>query len=159
MAKHSRIIITFFGHSDVSTDNFPLHKAPKLDLVEVVLVIFMLLLWSVVIKIFLLRWGRTHCNLLEIFIPFFLEKLSRLLPYQPVYSKEMAEKIEMEEEKIRLSRECSISSQVGTSNITSQGEKKFTPNLYSGISVVLTALEFRMHNISLNKIMKKNYAY
>ena len=29
------------------------------------------------------------------------DKLSRLLPYQPVYSKEMAEKIEMEEEKQR----------------------------------------------------------
>ena len=92
--------------------------------------------------------------MLQIFIPFFLEKLSRLLPYQPVYSKEMAEKIEMEEEKIRLSRECSISSQVSTSSITSQGKNKVTPNLYSGLSVVLTALEFRMHNISLNKIMK-----
>ena len=50
----------------------------------------------------------------------FTDKLSRLLPYQPVYSKEMTEKIELEEEKIRSvnsfdvcpSREYSISSQV-----------------------------------------------
>jgi hypothetical protein len=31
----------------------------------------------------------------------FTDKLSRLLPYQPVYSKEMTEKIEMEEEILR----------------------------------------------------------
>lgn len=47
------------------------------------------------------------------------DKLSRLLPYQPVYSKEMAEKIEMEEEKIRSGNSfdiCPSDYNIGTKN-------------------------------------------
>jgi len=75
----------YFNTGIVLERNYPVQQGTALNLVEVVLVILMLLLWVVVIRIFLQRW----------------DKLSRLLPYQPVYSKEMAEKIEMEEEKLR----------------------------------------------------------
>ena len=37
-------------------------------------------------------------------------KVSRLLPYQPVYSEEMAEKIELEEEKLRLGNSLEVCS-------------------------------------------------
>jgi len=52
---------------------------------EVVMIGFILLLWLYVIRIFLQKW----------------DKISRHIPSQPVYSKEMSEKIEMEEEKLR----------------------------------------------------------
>jgi len=52
---------------------------------ELFLVIFILFLWAVVLRLFFQRWG----------------KIRGLLPYQPVYSKEMADKIEkIENEKI-----------------------------------------------------------
>jgi len=57
---------------------------------EVLLVFFILFLWGVVLSIFFQRWG----------------KIRSLLPYQPVYSKEMAVKIEQieTEKKIRSNR-------------------------------------------------------
>lgn len=50
--------IMHFSTAVVTDGHSPLHHAPELNLVEVVLVIFMLLLWLVVIKIFLQRWGK-----------------------------------------------------------------------------------------------------
>ena len=40
--------------------NYPVQQGTALNLVEAVLVILMLLLWVVVIRIFLQRWGKKY---------------------------------------------------------------------------------------------------
>ena len=62
-----------------------LGAGPGMTRLEVGLVAVILLLWLMVIRLFLQRW----------------DKLSKILPYQPVYSKEMSEKIEEEADKLR----------------------------------------------------------
>jgi len=61
---------------------------------DLILVLTILIIWGVVVSLFFQRWG----------------KIRSLLPYQPVYSKEMAEKIEkIETEKTLRSNRASFS--------------------------------------------------
>ena len=59
-------------------------------------------------------------NLLSFHQSFLTDKLSRLLPYQPVYSKEMSEKIKIEEEKLRSGNSFDIKCASGEYSISSQ---------------------------------------
>lgn len=54
--KHSSAL--YFNTAIVTDGNSPIQHASALNLVEVALVILMLLLWVVVIRIFLQRWGK-----------------------------------------------------------------------------------------------------
>jgi len=79
----------YFNTSDFLSPGDPL-LGRNYKVQEVFLILFVLVLWVVVLCIFFQRWG----------------KIRSLLPYQPVYSKEMVEKIEKieTEKKIRNSR-------------------------------------------------------
>ena len=55
---------------------------------EIFLVFFILFLWAVVLRIFFQRWG----------------KIRGLLPYQPVYSREMVERIDQIDKIVRSNR-------------------------------------------------------
>ena len=70
------------------------------------MVFFILVLWGVVLSIFFKRWGRHFHVRINIHDFGYLGKIRSLLPYQPVYSKEMVEKIEMieTEKKMRSNR-------------------------------------------------------
>ena len=77
---------------------------------EIILVFFILVLWGVVLSIFFQRWGKHFYVRINIHDFGHLGKIRSLLPYQPVYSKEMVEKIEMiETEKIMKSNRTSFS--------------------------------------------------
>ena len=77
---------------------------------EIVLVFFILGLWGVVLSIFFQRWGKHFHMRINIHDFEHSGKIRSLLPYQPVYSKEMVEKIEMiETEKIMKSNRTSFS--------------------------------------------------
>ena len=73
---------------------------------EIVLVFFILGLWGVVIRIFFQRWGKNFHVRIKIHTFGHSGKIRSLLPYQPVYSKEMVEKKEMieTEKKMRSNR-------------------------------------------------------
>ena len=74
------------------------------------MVFFILVLWGVVLSIFFKRWGKHFHVKINIHDFGYLGKIRSLLPYQPVYSKEMVEKIEMiETEKIMRSNRTSFS--------------------------------------------------
>ena len=69
---------------------------------EVILVFIILFLWGVVLSIFFQRWGEEQRQG-EIPERFHNSgKIRSLLPYQPVYSKEMAETIEQRETEKNL---------------------------------------------------------
>ena len=90
---------------------------------EVLLVFFILFLWGVVLSIFFQRWGKNCWWNISIKDLYYSGKIRSLLPYQPVYSKEMAVKIEQieTEKKIRSNRtsfsfypvDCDCSVKVG----------------------------------------------
>ena len=93
---------------------------------EILLVFFILGLWGVVLSIFFQRWGKNFHARINIHDFGHSGKLRSLLPYQPVYSKEMVEKIEMikTEKKMRSNRtsfsffpvDCGCNVKVITSN-------------------------------------------
>lgn len=69
-------------------------KPVSFDNIDLILVLAMLIIWGVVVSLFFQRWG----------------KIRSLLPYQPVYSKEMVDKMEkIETEKTLRSNRASFS--------------------------------------------------
>ena len=69
---------------------------------EVLLVFFILFLWGVVLSIFFQRWGKNWLINMHFLDFHFSGKIRSLLPYQPVYSKEMAVKIEQIETEKKI---------------------------------------------------------
>ena len=80
---------TFLGGQDFKND-------------EVLLVFFILFLWGVVLSIFFQRWGKNFLRIMDFIDFYFSGKIRSLLPYQPVYSKEMAEQIEQIETEKKI---------------------------------------------------------
>lgn len=81
---------TVYFNTSASQTEADAYLRRSFKLQEFFLILFVLILWVVVVSIFFQRWG----------------KIRSLLPYQPVYSKEMVEKIEKieTEKKIRSAR-------------------------------------------------------